>query len=134
MSFEIYVQRDGADGPISFKRSIVEEVLGSHAIVRDGKLLGVKFSDQDFGDIDGAEEEDVKNLCFDGGGDKFMQAIWEVAERTKSYIFWIDEPPNLAVTSEEALSLVPEGIIESIGPAKIVRSGRELSDYIASDD
>jgi len=68
----------------------------------------------------------MPHLSFNGGGANFMQAIWEIANRTNSSIFWLGSPPNLAVTSTTALEFVPEGVLEAIGPARIVRSGKEL--------
>jgi hypothetical protein len=131
MGLEIYVQRYENGEAVAFSRSVLSDILGSHAIVRDGKILGMKFADDDWGDIDGAEEEEIRNLCFDGGGTKFMQAIWEIANRTNSHIFWIDEPPNLAITRQDALAYVPEEVVQDFGPVEVVRDGEELTGYIS---
>jgi hypothetical protein len=131
---EIFVQRENKDGIVPLDRAVLAEVLGSYAIVRDGKILGAKFSDRDWGDIDGAEELEIEHLCFDGGGEHFLQAIWEFANRTKSYIFWIAEAPCLAVTSDAALKEVPEKTAKDIGPAKIVKNGHELAACIGEAD
>ena len=128
---EIYVQRGTDTGIRPIDRSALADVLGSHAIGRNGKILGAEFSDGDWGDIDGAEEAQIESLCFTGGGEKFMQAIWEFANRTNAYIFWIGEGRCLAVTSEAALSEVPESVSQDIGPARIVADGAELLECIA---
>ena len=128
---EIFVQREDENGIVPLDRSILQDVLGPHAVGRDGKILGAKFSDGDWGDIDGAEEARIEHLCFTGGGERFMQAIWEFANRTNAYIFWIGESRCLAVTSEAALSELTDGISEAIGPAWVVADGAELLERIA---
>jgi len=131
VGIEIFVQRENKDGIVPLDRAILADVLGRHAIIRDGKILGAKFSDRDWGDIAGAEDLEMEHLCFDGGGEQFIQAVWEFADRTNAYIFWIGETPCLAVTSDAALREVPERTAKDIGPAKIVKNGHELLDCIA---
>jgi hypothetical protein len=132
VSFDIFVQRveDGKAAP--FKRAILAEILGPYASVgKNGEIYGAEFPDGDHPQIFGAEEEDIDGLCFNHGGATALQLIWDIADRTQSFIFWSDESPNLAVTSDAALAKTPQDIIDDLGPAKIVRNGQELGDYIA---
>jgi hypothetical protein len=124
---EIFVQRENKDGIVPLDRAILSDVLGAYAIVHEGAILGAKFAERDWGDITGAENLEMEHLCFVGGGERFLQAIWEFANRTNAYIFWIAEARCLAVTSDEALAEVPESVSEAIGPARIVRDGQELA-------
>ena len=134
MSFDIFLQCYRNGETVTFKRELVEELFGPSSGNFDPHFMRSNFSDLDGGDIY-LEGEDNQGLMFNHcGGDRFFQAMWELADRTQSIIFWPDRPPGLAITTPETLKHLPPDLLDGFRPAKIVRSGKELSGYIEADD
>jgi len=121
-----------------FDRSLVQEIFGAEAasIARNGEIVDIVYPDGQRAELYGAEEETIKlGLVFSrAGGDRIFDGIWQIADRTRSLIYWPDIIPHCAVTRPETLALVPSDVLESMGPAEIVKSGQELQDYIFRDD
>jgi hypothetical protein len=134
MSFDIFLQRNDANRIIPFKRSILAEILGPYALVdKDRGIYGALFPNGERPEIYGAEKEDISFLSLNRFGSMSLQVMWEVADRTHSYIFWPEGDPNkphLVVTSAESLAELDPGIVDAIGPAVIAKNGEELEQLI----
>ncbi len=130
MSFDVFLMcvRDGEEA--TFKREVLEEVMGRGAINPDYPLSNVYYADG-MSVIYGGDDEDIDSLMFNHfGGDTFFDRLWELADRTGSFLTWPDGECSLAVTCPEMIDQIYPSVIESVGPPIIVRSGKELENAI----
>ena len=130
MSFDIFLQcyRDGE--PATFKRSVLIEIFGPYAF-GNPRLSMVTFPDGSGSCVYVVDADDIQDMMFNHcGGNDFFQALYELADRTKSIIFWPDTRPSFAVTDEGTLAHLPRDFEQDFGPGQIVRNGRELQEYI----
>lgn len=131
MSFDIFLQCVRNGEPATFKRSVVAEIFGPHAY-GDSDFSNVTFPDGSGSCIYVARDEDIDGMGFNHcGGDQFFEALYRLADVTKSVVFWPDTRPSTAITDEATRSHLPGNLEEGgMGPARVVRNGRELRDYI----
>lgn len=130
MSFDIFLQCFRNGEPATFKRSVVEEIFGPHAH-DDRELTRVTFPDGSGSDIYMDQGDDVQCMMFNHcGGDEFFEALYQLAERTKSIIFWPAVGPSSAITDSVTLKYLPVAWPEGLGPARMVHSGLELQTCI----
>ena len=134
MSAEIFLYRFRDGEPATIERSLVDEIFGSGVGKYEENFIQINYSNMDGGDISLLGENKEGIAVSHCGGSRFFQAMWELADRTQSIIFWPDDPPGLVVTNNETLKHVPEDFIDGFRSAKIVRNGLELSDYYQSAD
>jgi hypothetical protein len=130
MSMDLFLTcaRDGKGS--TFKRALLEEIMGRGAIDPKYPLTRVRYADG-ASEIDAGEGEDIETVSFlHFGGETFFDRLWELADRTSSYFVWPDEERSLAVTRPDMIAKIDPHTIESLGPAYIVRSGKELGDAI----
>jgi hypothetical protein len=133
VSFDIFLQcvRDGMRA--AFKRSLFEEIFSRGAIDPQLPLIHVGYSDG-HAEIYGADEgEDIGHLMFSHcGGATFFAALYELADRSGSMIFWPSLGRSMAVTRTETIAHLPEDMGE-MGPPYVVSDGHELQDCIFHD-
>jgi hypothetical protein len=134
MSLDIFLfcTRDGQ--PSSFMKSLAEEILIRDAVDKRLPVTDVEYPDGSRAEVYGLEEDegdDIDNLYFSHcGGETFFAMLYELAVKTGSYIWWSDEPPNIAVTSEAKRADLPADMAADLGPPYVVSSGAELADAI----
>lgn len=134
MSLDIFLfcKRNGQLS--SFKKAIAEELLIRDAVDKRLPVTDVEYPDGSRAEVFGLEEgegEDIDNLYFTHcGGETFFAVLYELAVKTGSYIWWSDEAPNIAVTSEALLADLPAKEVADLGPPYIVSNGTELEKAI----
>jgi hypothetical protein len=132
MSFDIFLQCYRNGEPANFKRSVVEEIFGPHAY-GDPDFSNVTFPDGSGSCMYVDDGDDMQCIMFNHcGGHDFFQALYELADRTKSVVLWPDDDrPATAVTDEATPGHLPAGFSGPVlGQARLVHSGRELEEYI----
>ena len=134
MSFDIFLLCVRNGEAATFSRSTLVEVFGASIVSRepDG-FFKLYFADGGGADVYSGHDDDVvQHIGFNRpGGDMFFDALYRLAEVTKSVVFWPSKPPAVAVTDETTLAHLPDGLsADGIGPAQVVHSGRELYEYI----
>lgn len=125
MSFDIHIicMRDGEGS--SFTRNLFEEIMGRGAIDPKFPLETVSYADGR-SEIYGAQDDNLGGAMFNHfGGDTFFNRLWELADRTGSFIWWPDTKRSVAITRPEINSHLPKDIPGSMGRPYLVRSGRE---------
>jgi hypothetical protein len=151
MSLDLFLVCLRNGEPAAFKRAIFDDIFGPHIVSADKSFVRVRFPGDrepklsgngcdvvDMSTIDGSdiyvgEGDEIDNAGFNHfQGEGFFEALYELARRTGSLIFWPAEGPSLAVTDEATLKHLPAGLLESDGPAQIVGSGRELEEYLSA--
>ncbi|HUO93705.1 MAG TPA: hypothetical protein VMU22_12320, partial [Rhizomicrobium sp.] len=101
MSMDLFLQcaRDGE--PSMFPRALFEEVMSRGAIDPEFPLSEVLYVDGGCREIDGGERDAISSLSFAHfGGDIFFDRLWELADRTGSYLMWPGDP-SIAVTRSD---------------------------------
>jgi hypothetical protein len=128
MSLPVFFQRYQNGELATIKRSVLIDILGSAAVMDGPNIGAIRFSDSDGGEVYGADNEDIEQLSFDeGDGKKFFDALWEIADRTGAFMYWIGDGSCSAVTDKAILDHVPADVLADTGPAKIVKNGKQLS-------
>lgn len=134
MSFDIFLQCFRKGEPATFKRALVEEIFGRHAINFHLPLTGVNYADRGGAEIYGADDgDDIQSLMFNHcGGCTFFDALYELAQRTGSVVIWpTTRSPYCAVTDSETIADLPAGFCdEPLGAPIVVSDGRELDEGI----
>jgi hypothetical protein len=134
MSFDIFLQCFRNGDLATFPRTLVEEIFARDAIAPDFPLTDVHYPDGSGGVIYGADDDEIDCLMFNHcGGEMFFAAMYELAHRTSSVIYWPDTRPSIAITEAETAAHFPKGFGD-MGPPEIVKSGQELIDYIGRPD
>jgi hypothetical protein len=122
-----FVMSRDEHGPIPFSRDVLADVLGPYAKTEPGgAIVGAWFTDRDECDIGGAERETITDLNFDYGGDRVLQAIWEIADRTDSAIYWLG-CEYVYVTKEENIARI-EAVVTPC-EVKVLRNWRDIADH-----
>ena len=135
MSSPIFFQRYSNAALIPFKRSEIAAVLGSAAVLDGPSIAAIRFSDDDGGEVYGIDADEFEQLSFDeGGGEKFFDALWRIADATGALIYWLGEGACSAVTRNEVLPHLPADIVTDVGPVKIVASGAELEEAVYGEN
>ena len=131
MAFDIFLICIRNGEAASFKRSVLQEIFGP-AAHGDPDFSNVTFPDGSGSCVYVTDADDIQHMMFNHcGGDDFFQALYELADRTKSVVCWPDTRPSSAITDQATWDHLPENFKEaSLGPAQLVRSGRELEAYI----
>jgi hypothetical protein len=127
MSMDLFLTcvRDGE--PSDFPRALFEEVMGRGATDPKFPLSEVLYADGGCREIDGGGGDTVSSLSFAHfGGDTFFDRLWELADRSASYLLWPGESPSVAVTRPDVLSKLDPKMVKDLG-AVVVGSGKELS-------
>lgn len=133
MSNDIFLICARKDGPATFKRALAEEIMNRGAINPRLPLTDITYSDGG-AEVSIEEDEDIDGGGFGRfGGRTFYDRLWELADRTGSYLVWPDFPPCLAVTRPEFVAYIDEDTVEAHGPPYVVKSGKELEYAIEFD-
>src|SRR5215472_14579742 len=127
MSMDLFLTcvRDGE--PSTFTRALFEEVMGRGAIDPKFPLSDVLYADGGCREIDGGEGDTISSLSFGHfGGDTFFDRLWELADRTCSYVLWPGDRPSVAITRSDILAKLDPKMVKDLGVVA-VGSGKELS-------
>jgi hypothetical protein len=134
MSFSIFLQCFRDREPATFERAVFEEIFGRDAVNAKYPLTDVTYLDKSGGEIHGGEDDHIQHMMFSHcGGDRFFDALQELAARTMSVLFWPATGRQIAVSDSAVIAHLPSGF-DDMGPAFIVSSGRELQTAIAESD
>jgi len=129
MSMDLFLAcvRDGKES--EFERRLVDEVMGRGAVNPEFPLEEVRY-------VDGGSEvhvhkndgEGAKTVSFRRfGGETFFCRLFELANRTGSFLFWAGNGYGVAVTDRAMLVHLPPGVEDdSLGLPFIVKNGEEL--------
>jgi len=125
MSFDIWLcrWREGVEAP--FDRAEFEAVFGPRIILRTPRFVRARF-DVGEADIYVGEGPRIQTMMLNHVGPGAFDSIFGLMERTGSALFWASRPPCLAVTDAAIIPHLHPGMVPSIGPAHVVRSGQEL--------
>jgi len=130
VSFDIFLQCFRNREPTTFPRGLFEEIFARHAIAPRFPLDEVTYGDGGAA-IYGGDDDDIQGLMFNHcGGETFFSALYQLAQRTGSVVFWPDTAPSTAVTDAGTIAHLPEGF-DRLGPPYVARSGCDLADYIS---
>ena len=81
-----------------------------------------------------AEDENIDHATFmRAGGDTIFARIWELADRTNSFIWWPNTRRSVALTRLDIIPHIPEGALDGLGEPYIVQTGSELENAIHRD-
>lgn len=133
MGLEIYLYCYRKCEPATFKRALAEEILSRGAIDYRLPLYNVNYADGSGAEIFSPDEgTEIHSLMFGHcGGARFLDSLYELAERTRSLVMWHFGSPLCAVTHAEDIPDLPMGIREEpFGPPFVVASGREIYEAI----
>ncbi len=135
MSFYLLLSRfrDGEFVPMDFE--LFRKIMWRDATIEKddpdewinyaGGAVKVSYS---YSDIDGA----FSGALFDYfHGPIFYQRVVELLQASGGAVYWGSDTPSLAVGDPEVIPHLSEHIVETFGPAHVVRTGRELSDMIS---
>lgn len=134
MSMELFLEckRDGETA--SFKRSLFEEIMGRGAVAPQFPLTGVEYADGGALEIDGGEDDDITSLTFSRfGGDTFFDRLWELADRTGSFLWWPGMDRQLAATRDDVANQIDADMVDEMGPPYVVANGKELAEAVLGD-
>jgi hypothetical protein len=132
MSFDIFVQWFHEGDAIGADGTLVREIIRAHAVsVTVGKgFWNVAYADGG-AQIFGPDDHEIDSLMINqAGGDIFFTTLLELAARTRGVIFWPSDGPCIAVADPKTIKDLPAEMVENSGPAYVVRTGKELSDFI----
>jgi hypothetical protein len=134
MSFDIFLQcfRKGEAEPVP--REMFNAIFGPHdthpqSCESDPGYMVVEYPDgsgasiyTSYGDDDPARAGGFMfNHC---GGESFWRDLYELADRSKSIIFWPSKQMTYVYTDEAAVKDVPEGAFD--GGGSLVKSGFDI--------
>jgi hypothetical protein len=131
MSFDILLQcfRHGEEAPIP--RKMFDAIFGPHDThpqlrKTDPGYMVVEYPDGSGASIYSGYEDgkDATGMMFNHcGGPSFWADLYELADRSKSIIFWPSEKLIYVYTDESVPKEVPEGAFDS---GRLVRSGIDI--------
>lgn len=136
MSMDLFLTCVREGEPSTFPRTLFEEVMANGAIAPTFPLSDVVYADGGCREIDGGAGEAISSLTFAHfGGDTFFDRLWELADRTVSYLLWPGDGPCVAVTRSDVLAKLDPSMVKDL-EAVVVGSGKELAAAIegAEDD
>ncbi len=130
MSNEIYLQCAG-DGR-TFKRTLFEEIMSKGAVNPKFPLEDITYPDGSGAkEVYANENENLDSVSFGRfWGGMFYERLWELADGTNSFIWWPDAGSPVAVTREDVISQLPEGVLDGEEEPFVVRSGKELEQAV----
>jgi hypothetical protein len=137
MSFDIFLEVWRQGEIASFKREVFEALFLPYCTKRrsydeNPSFMRVEFPDESGSDIYLDEEDDFRHITFNhSGGSMFFDAIYKLADQTKSVIFWPNSPSLVVVTNEAVLKELPADFPGVENP-RIVHSGAEIIAAIES--
>jgi hypothetical protein len=132
MSADIYLQCFEHGKAKTFSRLIFEEVFARDALAPQYPLTRVSYPDGGRIDVYGGESDDIHALTFSRyGGEFFFRALYELADRTQSIIYWPDILPALAVTNAAVIPHIPADCLDAVGPAEVIADTEALMDYVS---
>jgi hypothetical protein len=130
MSFDIFLVCVKNGEAAAFTRSLFEDIFSRGAINPRLPFTNVVYGDGGAQIFGADEDEDIQSLSFNHcGGDTFFAALYELADRSGSVVFWPGEERVLAVMSQAMIAHIPADMDE-LGPAHVVANGRELQNRI----
>lgn len=128
MSFDIFVQCFKQKQPSTYDRRIAEEIFNRDAIDPTTPLSVVRYLDG-YANIDGAEEDQIDGLVLSRfGGRTALERLLELASTTGSLIVWPSNEINMAVTSAEMLTHLPDELTQAGEEIAVVQSVDEFID------
>ena len=133
MSMDLFLTcvRDGE--PSAFPRTLFEEIMGRGAIRPEFPLSEVAYADGGCREIDGGEAESISSLTFAHfGGETFFDRLWELADRTESYLLWPGDGPSVAITRADVRGKLDPSMVKDLGVV-VVGTGKELAAAIEGD-
>lgn len=136
MGLDIFVQCCRNGERAMFSRDLVEEIFGRYALDPPPHLQGATYLDGR-AEIYGADKhEEIDHLmCTHSWGTTFFEALYELADRTKSVIYWPGGDIWAAVTDPATLVHLPPGAFDKNGePPAVIADGQELHALIFGTD
>jgi hypothetical protein len=132
MSFDIFVQKFRGAKPVSFQRSVFDEIFGQFIVDRQHHFLRLRYPDQGGGAEvyihDGPELDSMMfNHC---GGDMFFRDLYELMKRARAVVHWADLPPNCVIPDEAMMKELPQDFIKAVKTPSVVHNGREIVEAI----
>lgn len=107
----------------------MDEVFGFRDSIRDRDpgYLKVDYPDGGGADVYAGVDAEIAHIGFGHfGGDTFFEALYQLADRTKSVVYWPGRAPSSAITDPVMLQHVPKYWEDAVGPPQLVRNGVEL--------
>jgi hypothetical protein len=127
MSFDIFVMCSRKGARATFKRELFEEIMGRGALDASLPLTNIEYADGMCVAYYDEEREDLDSTAFDHfGGDTFWSRLYELADRTGSFLVWPVVGRQVAVTRPELIDEVYPDVAENLGPPYVVANGRQL--------
>lgn len=133
MSFDIFLQCFRKGEPESVPRALFESIFLPHAVPaeaykKDPGYMVVEYPDNSgasiytsYGDDDPAQAGSFMfNHC---GGESFWRDLYELADRSKSIIYWPSEKSIYVYTDEAVVKDVPEGAFDS---GRLIKNGFDI--------
>jgi hypothetical protein len=110
VSFEIFLQCYRNGEPATFKRTILDETFGLRDTSRNRRpwCFKVDYPDGGGADVYADDGDDQQGIMFSRcGGGMFFDALYQLADVTKSVVFWPYKSPAVAVTNETTVAHLP---------------------------
>ena len=127
MSFDIFVMCARKGEQATFKRALFEEIMGRGALDASLPLTNIEYADGMCVAYYDGQKEDLDSTAFDHfGGDTFWDRLYELADRTGSFLVWPDVGRQVAVTRLEMLDEIYPDVAETLGPPYVVKNGKQL--------
>jgi hypothetical protein len=131
MSFDVYLRCVGPDEQSGISRAAVRSLFPVVEEKSEKDNWRVRYDAQDECDVGvdpapASPDEMLNGLSVNRpcGNLKFWQALLAVLRMGAVVIFWPGGPP--VVADEAVVEFLPPSMIESIGPAQVVRTAEEL--------
>jgi hypothetical protein len=136
MGLDIFVQCCRNGERAMFSRNLVEEVFGRYALNPPPHHQNATYLDgraEIYGAGEGEEIDGI--MCSHSWRTTFVEALYELADRTKFVIFWPSLGPSAVVTDEVTLMHLPPGAFDHEGePPAVVANAKELEALIFGPD
>ena len=131
MSFDIFLAHFQNGEVTSFKRDVFDELFDAFVVGRrDAGFMRVRFPDGG-ADIYVDDTELLSGMMFNHcGGDEFFDALFELARRTSSVIFWPGIGRTSVIADPAVLSHLPADFIKSCGEPVLVHDRDGITDAI----
>jgi hypothetical protein len=131
MSSPIFFQRYVDGQAVNFDRDTITRILGAAAVMDGDTIAAIQFSDDDGGEVYGADADSFEQLSFDEGeGERFFDALWRIADETDSFIYWLGDGRCSAVTKPATIAQLPADVVDDTGPVRVARTGAELESML----
>jgi hypothetical protein len=136
MSFDIFIMCFRNGEPSTIKRETFEEIFlpfcnRPDLVESDPEYMLVRFPDGSGSAIYSDKEPLMESLMFNHcGGEAVFEAMYQLAARTASVIYWPSEGPGTVITDEVTRKELPENFPDR-ETARIVHSGADIRKAIA---